>query len=76
VGFLILPGVAVLAAAGYCADVALRPWHPCPRCKEHRGRGAGSSSKAWNRCGRCSGKGELVRPGARAVRRAIRKPID
>ncbi len=48
------------------------PYGPCPACTGHRsegrggrGRGLCSTVKAYNRCHRCGGKGERVRPLAR-----------
>lgn len=63
--WLILAAVAVTAAV-----LAVRgrfwPWGPCPRCtrkgRGKAGRGPGSGGQAWNRCGRCGGSGERIRP--------------
>jgi hypothetical protein len=64
-GWLIL-----LAAAAVVAILLARsywwPWGPCPRCtrkgRGKAGRGLGSGGQAWNRCGRCHGSGERIRP--------------
>jgi hypothetical protein len=56
--------VAVLAAALAFVLVRSRFWYlgRCPRCRGRKGRGIGSTEQAFNRCGRCGGKGERVRP--------------
>ena len=70
--------VAVLAAALVFVLVRSRWWHlgPCPHCRGRKGRGIGSTEQAFNRCGRCGGSGERIRPLARvwpAHREAARK---
>jgi hypothetical protein len=62
----------LIAAAVVTAGLAVRarfyPWGPCPRCtrkgRGKAGRGLGSGGTAWNRCGRCGGSGERIRPAA------------
>lgn len=75
--WVVLAGAALAAAVAWTVRLAGWPYGPCPRCKRRRGRGMGSTSRAWSRCGssRCKG-GEVVRRGARTVRRSIGKPID
>ena len=41
------------------------PYGPCPACQDRRGRSRGSTARAWNRCPRCGGPGERIRPLAR-----------
>ena len=70
--------VAVLAAALAFVLVRSRYWQygRCPRCRSRKGRGVGSTDQAFNRCGRCGGSGERIRPLARiwpAHRQAARK---
>ena len=38
------------------------PWGRCPSCRGRKGRGIGSTDRAFNRCGHCGGKGERIRP--------------
>ena len=57
----------LLAAAAVVAVVLVArswffPYGPCPACQGRRGRGIGSRPKSYNRCGRCGGKGERIRP--------------
>jgi hypothetical protein len=69
---LAIAAVAVL----WACRLAAYPWGPCRSCQGRKGHGTGSTRRAWNRCGRCGGTGERPRPGARAIRRAIGRPID
>ena len=70
--------IAVLGAPLVFVLVRSRFWPNgrCPRCRSRKGRGAGSTDQAFNRCGRCGGSGERIRPLARiwpAHREAARK---
>jgi hypothetical protein len=38
------------------------PYGRCPSCRGRKGRGAGSTDRAFSSCGRCGGSGERVRP--------------
>lgn len=66
-------GFAALAVAVAGVGVLLRarfwPYRPCPACKGRRGRGRGSTDEAYNRCRRCRGRGEQVRPISRIYRK-------
>lgn len=73
---IILAIAAGAAAVIWIARLAVLPFGPCPRCRGRKGRGAGSTGRAFRKCGRCDGKGERIRPGARTVRRAIGRPVD
>jgi hypothetical protein len=55
---------AVLAAALAFVLVRSRWWQygRCPACRGRKGRGIGSTDRAFNRCGRCGGSGERIRP--------------
>ena len=55
---------AVLAAALAFVLVRTRFWPNgrCPACRRRKGRGPGSTDKAFNRCRRCGGSGERIRP--------------
>lgn len=57
-----------LIAFGFIAVVAVRarfwPLGRCPWCRGRKGRGPGSTDRAFNRCGRCGGSGERIRPVA------------
>jgi hypothetical protein len=59
-----LPIVAVLAAALVFVLVRTRFWPNgrCPACQGRKGRGVGSTDRAFSRCGRCGGSGERIRP--------------
>jgi hypothetical protein len=59
-----LPIVAVLAAAMVVVLVRTRFWPNgrCPACRSRKGRGIGSTDQAFNRCRRCGGSGERIRP--------------
>jgi hypothetical protein len=56
--------VAVLAAALAFVLVRTRFWPNgrCPACRGRKGRGIGSTDRAFSRCGRCGGSGERIRP--------------
>ena len=58
---------AVLAAALAFVLVRTRFWPNgrCPACRSRKGRGPGSTDRAFSRCGRCGGSGERIRPLAR-----------
>ncbi len=66
---------AAVAAAIWVVDVAINPKAPCRRCQGHRGQHGLSRRKAWGDCGKCGGRGERARFGARQVRNAIRRPL-
>jgi hypothetical protein len=73
--------IAVLAAALAVVLVRTRFWPNgrCPACQGRKGRGIGSTDQAFNRCRRCGGSGERIRPLAyiwpqhRAVARKRKK---
>jgi hypothetical protein len=56
--------VAVLAAVLVFVVVRTRFWPNgrCPACRGRKGRGIGSTDRAFSRCGRCGGSGERIRP--------------
>lgn len=56
--------VAVLAAALVFVLVRSRFWPNgrCPACRGRKGRGIGSTDRAFSRCGHCGGSGEQIRP--------------
>lgn len=57
--------ITLLALAAACAVRArFWPYRRCPACEGRKGRGIGSTDRAYNRCWRCGGSGELVRPAA------------
>jgi hypothetical protein len=41
------------------------PYARCPACRGRKGRGAGSTDRAYNYCRWCGGKGEMIRSAAR-----------
>jgi hypothetical protein len=55
-----------LIALAVTAVLAVRsrfwPWARCRACQGRKGRGAGSTDRAYNRCYWCGGSGERVRP--------------
>lgn len=61
--------LAVMAAAGVAAVVLVRarfwPYAACRACQGRRGRGVGSTPRAYNRCHWCGGSGERIRPLAK-----------
>ncbi len=62
-----LAAAAALAAlaAGVLVHARIWPYTRCRSCQDRRGRGWGSTSEAWNRCRRCGGSGERIRPLSR-----------
>jgi hypothetical protein len=56
--------LAVLAAVLAVVLVRTRFWPNgrCPACRGRKGRGIGSTDQAFNRCRRCGGSGERIRP--------------
>ena len=68
---------ALVLAAGWVAHSWWWPYQRCPSCLKHSasGRGIGSTWRAYNRCWRCGGKGELVRTGAKLISKATGKPV-
>ena len=67
--------VVVAVAVSWLVRLAWRPYGPCPRPTCKRGHGAGSTDMQWNRCRKCGGRGEVVRHGARTVRKMIGRPL-
>jgi DnaJ-class molecular chaperone len=65
----------VLTAAAWVVSLAWHPYRPCPRCEGRRGRNVGSKPGRFGRCGKCDGRGEQVRRGARSVRKGIGRPL-
>jgi hypothetical protein len=61
----------VLAAAGAVVLVRGRFWlyARCRVCQGRKGRGAGSTDRAYSRCHHCGGSGERIRPTARLWKR-------
>jgi hypothetical protein len=59
-GWLIL--VAAVAAGALLVRSRFWPYGRCPACRRRKGRGIGSTDQAYNRCGRCGGSGERIRP--------------
>jgi len=61
--WLLVPAAVIVALA---VRSRFWPMGPCPRCtrkgRGKAGRGFGSGGQAWNRCGRCGGSGERIRP--------------
>jgi hypothetical protein len=59
--------VIVLAAGLAFVLIRTRFWPNgrCPACQGRKGRGPGSTDRAFSRCGRCGGSGERIRPLAR-----------
>lgn len=66
---LILALATVAAAALTGLLVRTRFWHlgPCPACQGRRGRGRWSKPDAYNRCRRCGGSSERIRPLSRLI---------
>jgi hypothetical protein len=63
--WLIITGAAAVAAGVPLVRARFWPYGPCPACQDRRGRSRGSTARAWNRCPRCGGRGERVRPLSR-----------
>ena len=69
---LAIVALVVLAVALYAVDLRRRPFTRCRRCKG-TGRVAGSTSKRWGPCPKCTGKPPRRRAGAQLVRPALRR---
>jgi hypothetical protein len=67
--YLILTLAAVAAVTAWLLRLRWWPYGRCPACQGRKGRGTGSSPRAWSRCSRCGGSGERLRPGARIWQR-------
>jgi hypothetical protein len=57
--------VALVVLVGWWLSVERHPYRQCPACKGGR-KNAGSSSGRWGVCGRCGGRGNVRRFGARS----------
>lgn len=64
-GDLILIAGAGAIVAYFLVKARLWPYAPCPACQGRRGRGRGSTPRAYSRCRQCRGSGERIRPLAR-----------
>ena len=66
----LIPVAAVAVTVVLAVRSRFFPYGPCPRCtrkgRGKAGRGLGSGGQSWNRCGRCGGSGEQIRPLALA----------
>lgn len=60
--YLILGGMALLAAPGYALSCWVWPFTRCGRC-DGAGRYARSDGKVWRPCRRCGGSGKRLRVG-------------
>ena len=66
--------IAIILIIGcIIASYAIWPYEACPGCKGRRGRGPGSTSRAWSRCKQCGGRGERVRFVSGLIRPELRK---
>lgn len=67
---LVLTVTAAVAVAAWLAWARWFPYGPCPACRRRRrGRGLGSTARAWSHCRVCGGSGEMLRLSARVWRR-------
>jgi len=79
VAALLIVAVLGIALAAVLVRTRFWPHGPCPSCRGRKGRGIGSADQAFNRCRRCGGSGERIRPLAliwpqhRAVARKRKK---
>jgi len=62
---LVVVGAVVLAVAFWALRLCWFPYGPCRACQGRRGRGMGSTARAYSRCHWCGGKGERLRTGAK-----------
>lgn len=62
---VILIVIAAVIVAGVLVRLRFWPYGPCPACRGRRGRGRWSRPAAYNRCRRCGGSGERIRPVSR-----------
>ena len=70
-GALAVVALVLLGVLAYGFDLWRRPFTRCRRCKG-TGRVAGSTSKRWGPCPKCTGKPPRPRIGARLVRPGLR----
>jgi hypothetical protein len=71
----VIAALAVLAVAGYAADLRWHPYSRCQACKRRKGGwNRGSSPRRYGVCGRCKGTRRRVRAGARLVRPGLPEP--
>jgi hypothetical protein len=69
--------IAIIIVLGcIIASYAIWPYGPCPSCKGRRGRGPGSTRRAWSQCKRCGGRGEQVRFVSGLIRPDLVKDRD
>lgn len=61
----LLAVAAAVIVAWLLAWTRFFPYRPCWACRGRKGRGLGSTAKAYSRCRRCAGSGERVRPLSR-----------
>lgn len=71
----LIAAVTVIGGASWLGSLVWHPYRPCPRCEGRRGRNLGSKPKRYGHCGKCDGRGEQVRRGARSVRKGIGRPL-
>lgn len=71
-GSLALAALVLLGVLAYAADLWRRPYTRCHRCKG-TGRVAGSTSKRWGPCPKCTDRPPRKRLGAQLVRPALRR---
>ena len=73
--------VVAVAVAAVLVRARYWPYGPCRACQGRRGRGRGSTPKAWDRCRKCRGSGERIRlisrvyPRWRAVARKLKERV-
>ena len=65
----------LVVVAGTVAHAYWFPFQRCPGCMGRSGRGAGSTPRAYNRCRKCGGKGERVRPVTRLLNKTAGMPV-
>jgi hypothetical protein len=56
--------IVVIIVAFWWSTVQRHPIRRCPSCNGSK-KNSGSSDRRWGTCGRCKGKGEVRRFGAR-----------
>ncbi len=63
---LVLAAFTLAAGGAVLLRGRFWPYGPCRSCQGRKGRGAGSTAEAYNRCRRCGGSGERIRLAAMA----------